>query len=761
MDNTSDGDVAAASRHRVLVIVAFGVGLITVVVALIVGHRRWSAVALLLALVAIVLAAVLITGRARRQRLLRRLDETVREARGARSEVRRLLDSMPDAVVVLAADGRIREANDLALQLTSRGRDDVIGAYFTSLMPREQWPMLTELWQRVQGGFTAFDEAPVFESFMPDGRRVLLEATVDLPVQDLDRVVIVLREVTREVDKAKSLAAARERFRMAFYGAPTGMALATADTATLVEVNAAFANLLGYEPATLIGMRVDDITHPDDREVDYIVVRDERGMSEAFRMDKRYLRANGEMVWARTWVSLIADGDSGLAIAHIEDISEQRTSKQRLEYAATHDELTGLPNRFHFLERLARKLDTSAPGTVAVLFIDIDRFKIINDSLGHSVGDQVLRGMSDRLRAVVRESDVLSRYGGDEFIVMLSDVGTTMDPQEVASRIRTEIAKPLLVDGAHLFVTASIGITVADQVGCTTTELLRDADAAMYRAKARGRDRVELFAPGAQDASLAALRTTSDLRRALERGEIVPFFQPIVQLDNGRTVGFEVLARWRHPERGLLAPDQFLPLAEETGLIGEVGASVLRSAIAKLGQWRTSTPRLTDQFVSVNVGLRQLLSEDFAALVGEALALGGLPASALWLEVTEATLMSDVQAATAAMRELRNLGLHVVVDDFGTGYSSLTYLRRFPVESIKIDRSFVSGLGIDADDTTIVEAVVRLGHALGLGVVAEGVETPLQLERLRALGCERGQGFLFGRPRPAELVEAEFSQDVS
>jgi diguanylate cyclase (GGDEF)-like protein/PAS domain S-box-containing protein len=728
--------------------------------ALIVRHRQTSVVAVLLAGASVILGCLLVLARLRRQRLLVRLDETVREANGARAEMRRFLDSMPDAVVVLARDGRVREANDLALKLTSRSRDDVIGAFFTSMMPREQWPMLTELWQRVQGGFTEFQEPPVFESFMPDGRRVLLEATVDLPIQDLDRVVIVLREVTRQVRRAKTLEAARERFRLAFYGAPTGMALATADTATLLEVNAAFASLLGYDPATLIGMRVDDITHPDDREAEYVVVRDEHGMSEAFRMDKRYLRADGEMVWARTWVSLIDDGDAGLAIAHIEDISEQRTSKQRLEYAATHDELTGLPNRFHFLERLARELDTGAPGSVAVLFIDIDRFKIINDSLGHSVGDQVLRGMSDRLRAIVRESDVLSRYGGDEFIVMLSDVGTTMDPQEVASRIRTEIAKPLLVDGANLFVTASIGITIADQPGCTTTELLRDADAAMYRAKARGRDRVELFAAGSREAGLAALRTTDDLRRALDRGEIVPYFQPIVQLDNGRTVGFEVLARWRHPQRGLLGPDQFLPLAEETGLIGDVGASVLRSAVAKLGQWRVSSPRLADQFVSVNISLRQLLNPEFAALVGEALALGGLPANALWLEVTEATLMSDVQAATAAMRELRNLGLHVVVDDFGTGYSSLTYLKRFPVESIKIDRSFVSGLGIDAEDTTIVEAVVRLGHSLGLGVVAEGVETPLQLERLRALGCERGQGFLFGRPRPAELVEAEFSIDA-
>jgi diguanylate cyclase (GGDEF)-like protein/PAS domain S-box-containing protein len=553
------------------------------------------------------------------------------------------------------------------------------------------------------------------------------------------------------------LLAARERFRVAFHAAPTGMALADAEALTLLEVNAAFAHLLGYEPAALIGRHVDDITHPADRNAPHLAVRDDRAVPGSFRMDKRYVRADGGVVWARTWVSLVDDGETTLVIAHIEDVGEQRLNEQRLEWAATHDEMTRLPNRVHFLDQLAHALETARPGSVAVLFVDLDHFKVINDNLGHPVGDQLLRGVGERLRAVVRERDVLSRYGGDEFIVMLTDVGATMDPVDVATRIRAEIIKPLVVEGAELHVTASIGITVVDRAGCTTAEVLREADAAMYRAKARGRDRVELFAPCAHVVAGHAHRSSDDLRRGLECGEVLPYFQPIVNLDDGRVVGFEALARWHHPELGVLGPEQFLPIAEETGLIGDVGMTVLRAAVARLGQWRARLPGFAEGFVSVNVGLRQLLDPGFASLVAEALGEGGLPAGALWLEVTEATLMSDVQAATVALRVLRGLGLHVTVDDFGTGYSSLTYLKRFPVEWIKVDRSFVDGLGIDSDASTIVEAVVRLGHSLGLGVVAEGVESPLQLERLRELGCELGQGFLFGRPRPAQLIEADFS----
>jgi len=679
------------------------------------------------------------------------------ELRSAELDLRQLLDDLPDAVVVLARDGRIIELNANTVALTGRNRDDLLGRYFVELFAGGDHTRLVDLWRLLRQGDDMI--TPTLPFLRPDGTEVLLEANANLPLRDPDRVVIALRDVTQRVAEAYRLEKARERFRLAFHGAPTGMALSTAPDGVLIDVNESLMSMLGRTRDDLIGRTVEEISHPDDWQRNAAQLsRASAQDSDNYRMEKRYVRGDGGVVWARTWVSIMDDGEGGsLAIAHIEDVTEQRHNAERLEWAATHDGLTGLPNRFRFLERLGAYLETAQPGSIAVLFIDIDNFKVINDSLGHDAGDQLLQSMSERLRSVVRDRDMLGRFGGDEFIVMLRDVSGSYDPFVVAEQLRAEIAQPLIIDDAELFVTASIGITISDREGVTTTEMLRDADAAMYRAKARGRDCVEVFAPGSHDATVLTLRTTNELRRGLERGEIVPYYQPIVQLGNGHLVGFEVLARWRHPERGLLGPDQFLPMAEETGLIGEVGAAVLRSSLAQLGQWRNSTQRFSDLSVSVNVSVRQLMSSQLVDIVAEALAEAGVSAGALWLEITETALMADVKAATVALRELRSLGLHLAVDDFGTGYSSLTYLKRFPVEAIKVDRTFVNGWGIDQEDSTIVEAVVNLGHSLGLSVVAEGVETPLQLNRLREIGCDRGQGYLFGRPRPAELVEAEYS----
>jgi diguanylate cyclase (GGDEF)-like protein len=467
------------------------------------------------------------------------------------------------------------------------------------------------------------------------------------------------------------------------------------------------------------------------------------------------VRPDDSIVWAQTSISVLDHEREALAIAHVQDITEQRRAAEQLRWAATHDELTRLPNRSQFTAELTERLANSPLGSIAVMFIDLDNFKVINDSLGHATGDQLLRGMTQRLRAVLRDHDMLSRFGGDEFIVLLSQYGAEHTPAATAERLRGEIARPLTIDGVELFVTGSIGIAISDRVEVTASDLLRDADAAMYRAKARGRDCVEIFAQGVHDASVIALRTTNELRRGIERDEIVPYYQPIVELHSGVLTGFEVLARWRHPDRGLLSPDQFLPMAEETGLISDVGASILRASLVQLGRWRERVPAFVDLTLAVNVSSRQLLGTGFHEVVADALAEAGVPAASLWLEITETALMTDVKAASVALRELRGIGLHLSVDDFGTGYSSLTYLKRFPVEAIKIDRSFVNGLGIDNEDSTIVEAVVNLGHSLGLMVVAEGVETPLQLSRLRELKCDRAQGYLFGRPRPAEIIEAE------
>jgi diguanylate cyclase (GGDEF)-like protein len=408
------------------------------------------------------------------------------------------------------------------------------------------------------------------------------------------------------------------------------------------------------------------------------------------------------------------------------------------------------------LSRVDELLAEASVGSVALLFVDLDNFKAVNDSLGHGIGDRLLTVLSERIRGAVGDATLLARFGGDEFIVVLQAANDgSFDPGGVAERLRSTIREAVDVEGIEFFITASIGFSVNATEGTVAADLLRDADGAMYRAKSRGRDCVEAYAPGLQETTALALRTATELRRGLDRGEIVPYYQPIVELTTGHVVGFEALARWLHPERGLLGPEQFLALAEETGLVGHIGEAILRDGLAQLARWRARDLPFADAYLAVNVGTRQVVDASFASLVAGLLAETGIPADSLWLEITESALLADVKASTVAMRKLRGLGLHLAVDDFGTGYSSLTYLKRFPVEAIKIDRSFVAGLGLDTDDTTIVEAVVNLGHSFGLEVIAEGLETPLQLARLRDIGCDRGQGYLFGRPRPASIIESE------
>jgi len=688
-----------------------------------------------------------------------RLTASLDELSGTEAQLRTLLDDLPQAVVVLDATGRIREANRLVVQLTGRDVDDLLGTHFSTVLRIEDLARVTALWQQVQQFHDlGVQPAPVHISFPPPANPSLIfEIDASLPLRDPNRVVVTLRDVTGIRQESEALERARERFRLAFHAAPIGMVLATAGDGVLVDANASFASMLGTTVDRLVGRSVRELMHPDDwGGTDLWAQRPADGGTEPIRMEKRYLRTDGTHVWARLSVSVLQDVDGGfLTIGHVEDVTEQRRSAEQLRWAATHDELTRLPNRARFMSELTERMSTAPLGTIAVLFIDLDNFKVINDSLGHATGDQLLRGMTERLRGVLRGRDMLSRFGGDEFIVMLSDCSPDLSPKVTAERLRTEIGRPLSIDGVELFVTGSIGIAMANLPTTTASDLLRDADAAMYRAKARGRDCVEVFAPGVHESSVLALRTAGELRRAVERDEIVPYYQPIIDLASGVLTGFEVLARWRHPDRGLLGADQFLPMAEETGLINDVGASILRSSLVQLGRWRDKLPGFGDLTIAVNVSGRQLLSNEFVDVVGEALAEAGVPAGSLWLEITETALMTDVKAATIALRELRSIGLHLSVDDFGTGYSSLTYLKRFPVEAIKVDRSFVNGLGIDAEDSTIVEAVVNLGQSLGLKVVAEGVETPLQLSRLRELGCDRAQGYLFGRPRPAEIIEAE------
>ena len=679
-------------------------------------------------------------------------------------EIRRLLDELPDAVVTIDGDGVIRSANASADAVTGA---PLPGRPLADLVAEADRSAVTSAWRRAVDGerveptLVRLGTGPAG----PDPIGGLVEMSFHVPAvsaarPDLERadrrIVVRLRDVSEREHHLRALVQARRRFQQAFQSAPTGMVLVRVDDGRILDVNESLAEMLGREPGDLVGRTLRELTHPDDvRAAVPHVARLELGIVDSYRLDQRYLRSDGEWVWARTRVSLTEDEGTALAITHIEDVSEQRRIAEQLTYAANHDDLTGLPNRSWMMQLLSDRLMGAEPNSVAVLFVDLDHFKVINDSLGHGVGDELLRSMAERLRSAVREGDVLARFGGDEFVVVLDGVERDANAGDVAERLRHALHSPVVIGEHELYVTASIGYSSNVDGATTPNDLLRDADAAMYRAKARGRDCVEAFEAGGHESTAKALRTASELRRGIERGEVVPYFQPIVDLSTGRVLGYEVLARWLHPDRGLLVPSDFLPLAEETGLLVELGAAMLRDSLSQLARWRAAGHEFANCSLSVNVGTRQLVDPAFYRLVADLLAETGIEADALWLEITETALLADVKASTVALRELRNLGLHLAVDDFGTGYSSLTYLKRFPVESIKVDRAFVNGLGIESEDTLIVDAVVKLGRALGLGVVAEGIETPLQLSRLRELGCDRGQGYLFGRPRPASLIENE------
>lgn len=434
---------------------------------------------------------------------------------------------------------------------------------------------------------------------------------------------------------------------------------------------------------------------------------------------------------------------------------DRKEAEVRLAHQAHHDSLTGLPNRALFTEVLQIALARAARSARidAVLFVDLDRFKHVNDSLGHEAGDELLVVIADRLRNAARAGDTISRFGGDEFTVLCED----LDPDEarrviadVAQRVLDVIAEPIELSGQTIRLSGSVGVAIGGP-GATPGSMLRDADAAMYRAKERGKARWEIFDDELRAVTQRRLEIEIALHTALERGEFIVEYQPIVDLAADRIEGLEALVRWRHPERGVVPPSDFVDLAEETGIIGGIGAFVLTEACRQVGTWMADGTVDSDFSIAVNLSARQFEHEDIVATVRAAIDDAGIAPRQLCIEVTEGTLMANGSAEV--LQRLHELGVRVAIDDFGTGYSSLYYLKRFPVDVVKIDRSFVDGLGTDADDEAIVTAVLSLGHALGLRVVAEGVETEAQLDRLVGLGCDAVQGYLVSRPVPADEVQ--------
>ncbi|HWT03921.1 MAG TPA: EAL domain-containing protein [Pyrinomonadaceae bacterium] len=555
-----------------------------------------------------------------------------------------------------------------------------------------------------------------------------------------------------------SLKESPERFRSAFDHAAIGMALVSPEGRWL-QVNRSLCNLLGYTERELMATDYLKVIHPNDLSAALANIKDlMKGKVPSCQIEKRYVHKQGHEVWALWSASLARDGfsKSPHLIFQIQNITDRKQAEERLLHDAFHDALTGLPNRALLMDHLKLALARSQrndKAMFAVIYLDLDRFKIINDSLGHMIGDQLLVGIARRLENSLRPGDTIARLGGDEFTILLEDIQDRGYVLQIAERIQKELSAPFSLSGREVFTTVSIGIAISSKEYEQTEDILRDADTAMYRAKALGKARYEIFDKGMHDRATKLLQLETDLRRAMERDEFFVFYQPIMSLETDGLRGFEALVRWRHPEKGFIPPSDFIPVAEETGMIVQLGEYVLREACRQMRKWEVVLPSDPPLFMSVNLSVKQFSQPGLVETVDAILRETQLDPSNLKLEITESAVMENVETATELLGRLRALGLLISMDDFGTGYSSLSHLRRFPINTLKIDRSFVTQMADDEENAEIVRTIIGLAQNLGMDVVAEGVETPAQVLTLKALGCEYGQGYFYSKPLDYQRAE--------
>jgi diguanylate cyclase (GGDEF)-like protein/PAS domain S-box-containing protein len=501
-----------------------------------------------------------------------------------------------------------------------------------------------------------------------------------------------------------------------------------------------------------------DRIHPEDLEqVRLDITNHIKGLSAHFESEHRVLHKDGAYRWMQC-MGLAVHRESG-SVARMAgsqaDITDRKVAEQRLLHDAFHDTLTGLPNRSLFMDRLSYAVERAkrrGDYLFAVLYLDLDRFKDVNDSLGHMLGDQLLIASGRLLEGSLRPTDTVARLGGDEFVIMLEDINDVGDATRVAERIQQRLAAPLQLDGHNVSVTASIGIVLSLTGYQRAEDVLRDADIAMYRAKAHGKARYEIFDPAMRDRIMERLTLETQLRQALERQELRVFYQPIVSLETGKMIGLEALARWQHPQRGLVLPAEFIPLAEETGLIIPLDRWVMYEACRQLKDWQSRYTIDEPLTISVNISSKQLGENNLLSAIRNILQETELDPHQLKLEITESAIIENHERTAESFAELQKLGVQIQIDDFGVGYSSLSYLPRFHLDALKIAQSFVSTMEQDNNLLKIIQSIVMLTHGLGMGVIAEGVETEEQLERLRALGCEYGQGYLVSRPLDAPKI---------
>jgi diguanylate cyclase (GGDEF)-like protein/PAS domain S-box-containing protein len=682
----------------------------------------------------------------------KRLEADLRSAERRTAETLTLLETLQSEAPVgfgfVNRDLRIVRLNETLAAVNGSTAAEHIGRHVADLVP-DLWPQLEPLYRHVLDAGEAVLDVEVAGPSASDPSRTHHWLSSYYPVA-LDGEVIGIGIVAVDMTERKKAEEVRRQLAAMVEGSGDAIFGVTLD-GMVTSWNAAAERLFGYDAQEIIGQPV-AVLAPAGSATEQAQVRSRLtagGPAEHFETVR--LCKDGGLLDVVVTASTATDETGkivGLSVI-TRDITERKQMEQQLTHQALHDALTGLPNRALLTDRLTQGLAGSRRrgSQLAVMFLDVDNFKMVNDSLGHTSGDELLTLAGERIGRAIRAGDTVARFGGDEFVVVCDDV-SDHETEAIAERVLEAVREPFLIGEQEMNVTASLGIAFADE-DATPESLLRDSDFAMHGAKQRGHGRVGLFDEALRCRATQRMITASALHRALEREEFTVHYQPVVDLSTGKMVSAEALVRWEHPVGCLITPAEFVPLAEQTGLIVPIGAWVLEQACEQLVQWQRAEPSMS---VDVNLSVRQLLDADIAALIEDVLTRTGIPPESLCLELTESVLMADVDYCETTLAALKTLGVRLSIDDFGTGYSSLSYLKRFPVDAVKVDRAFIDGLGTYPHDLALVAAIVAMADALGLDVTAEGVETHAQLANLKRLQCRRAQGFYLARPMPAAAM---------
>ncbi|WP_206756592.1 PAS domain S-box protein [Oscillatoria sp. FACHB-1406] len=662
----------------------------------------------------------------------------------SKAQLSAILNATSDGLVVLDDRGSIRFANPAAANLFGRSISQLLN-----------WdlglPFISCEWVEIA-------------LVQPSKKIVVAEMQVTETTWDRERVYLVsLRDITQRKHAEEQLRESEEKYRRIVETAAEGIWTIDRDHNTTF-VNSQMAEMVGYSVAEMKGKNIFDfIDSSQDALMKRHLLRRHKKTEEKYDFQLR--RKDGSLFWVAISTRPLFDSDGHYAgaLKMIADINDRKQAEAQLRYNAYYDPLTNLPNRTLFLERLAHTIRRSRRRSgypYAVFFLDLDDFKVVNDSLGHMMGDQLLVAIARRLESCLQPSEILARLGGDEFTILTEGLRNRQDVISIAQKIHRAFRAPLYLQERDLFINVSIGIAFGNPDYTYSEELLRDADAAMYSAKASGKGRYAIFDREMHETVLMRFQLETDLRLALERQEFLLYYQPIFDLASGHLAGFEALVRWQHPERGFIGPQEFIPVAEQTGFIVPLGWWILQEACAQIASWQKQFACKQPLTIAVNLSGKQLKEADIVKRVRNILEQTELEGSALKLEMVESLLMEDTEATLQTLAQLRAMQVQLVIDDFGTGYSSLSYLHRFPVSALKIDRSFVLGLERDSDNGEIIKAVASLARALKMNTIAEGIETKEQLAYIKGIGCQYGQGYLFARPLEPQAAAALISRSL-